>query len=87
METTTARKGTKLSEKEILKHEFLAIAEVALLLRVTQRTVYNLIYNGSLRAIKITTRIIQIEKELSRIVIKKLLLTLLSKYGNYEIRR
>lgn len=63
METTTARKGAKLSEKEILKHEFLTIAEVALLLRVTQRTVYNLIYNGSLRATKITTRITIIPKE------------------------
>lgn len=63
METTTARKGAKLSEKEILKHEFLTIAEVALLLRVTQRTVYNPIYNGSLRATKMTTRITIIPKE------------------------
>lgn len=45
METTTARKRAKLSEKEILKHEFLTIAEVALVLRVAQRTVYNVIYN------------------------------------------
>lgn len=63
METTTARKGAKLSEKEIFRHEFLTIAEVALLLRVTPRTVYTLIYNGSLRATKITTRITIIPKE------------------------
>ena len=62
METTTAPKRARQSEKEILRHEFLTIAEVALLLRVTQRTVYNLIYSGSLRATKITSRITVIPK-------------------------
>lgn len=63
METATARKRARQSEREILTHEFLTIAEVALLLRVTQRTVYNLIYSGSLRATKITARITIIPKE------------------------
>lgn len=63
METATAPKRARQSEREILRHEFLTIAEVALLLRVTQRTVYNLIYSGSLRATKITARITVIPKE------------------------
>lgn len=63
MERATAGKKARQSEREILTHEFLTIAEVALLLRVTQRTVYNLIYSGSLRATKITARITIIPKE------------------------
>lgn len=61
-EKATARKAA-VSEREILRHEFLTIAEVALLLRVTERTVYNLIYQGTLRATKVTKRITIIPKE------------------------
>lgn len=63
METAERGKAVKKSEKEILSHEFLTIAEVAQLLRVSQRTVYNLIYNGSLRATKVTSRITIIPKD------------------------
>lgn len=63
MEKEKALKNGKPSEKEILSHEFLTIAEVAILLRVTQRTVYNLIYNGSLRATKVTSRLTIVPKE------------------------
>ena len=63
METTERGKAVKKSEKEILSHEFPTIAEVAQLLRVSQRTVYNLIYNDSLRATKVTSRITIIPKD------------------------
>lgn len=61
-EKSTAEKAS-LSEREILTHEFLTIAEVALLLRVSERTVYNLIYQGTLEATKVTGRITIISKE------------------------
>ena len=60
---TTARAKAKVSEKEILRHEFLTIGEVATLLRVSERTVYNLIYQGTLRATKVTARITIIPKD------------------------
>ncbi|MDE6547952.1 MAG: helix-turn-helix domain-containing protein [Muribaculaceae bacterium] len=63
METAIAPKRARQSEREILRHEFLTIAEVTLLLRMTQRMVYNLIYSGSMRATKITARITVIPKE------------------------
>lgn len=62
METPVLRKGKAKSDSEILTHEFLTIPEVAQLLRVTQRTVYNLIYGGSLQAVRITGRITIIQK-------------------------
>lgn len=62
METPVLRKGKAKSDSEILTHEFLTISEVAQLLRVTQRTVYNLIYGGSLQAVRITGRITIIQK-------------------------
>lgn len=62
MKKTSLPKDKQLSEKEILQHEFLTIAEVALLLRVTERTVYNFIYAGTLKAHKITSRITIIPK-------------------------
>lgn len=52
-----------LTEAEILSHEFLTIEEVATLLRVSVRTVYNLIYNGRLSAIKVSYQITRISKE------------------------
>lgn len=60
---TTARATKRVSEKEILRHEFLTIAEVAILLRVSERTVYNLIYQGTLRATKVTSRVTIIPKD------------------------
>lgn len=63
MEKRAAKEKAAVSEREILRHEFLTIAEVALLLRVTERTVYNLIYQGTLRAVKVTKRITIIPKE------------------------
>ena len=60
---TTARARKRVSEKEILRHEFLTIAEVAILLRVSERTVYNLIYQGTLRATKVTSRVTIIPKD------------------------
>ena len=60
---TTARATKRVSEKEILRHEFLTIAEVAILLRVSERTVYNLIYQGTLRATKVTSRVTIIHKD------------------------
>lgn len=63
MEERAAKTKAAVSEREILRHEFLTIAEVALLLRVTERTVYNLIYQGTLRATKVTKRITIIPKE------------------------
>lgn len=42
---------------------FLTIGEVANLLQVSNRTVYNLIYKGTLRACKITYHITLITKE------------------------
>lgn len=62
METPVLRKGKAKSDSEILSHEFLTIPEVAQLLRVTQRTVYNLIYGGSLQAVRISGRITIIQK-------------------------
>ena len=62
MKKTSLPKDKQLSEKEILQHEFLTIAEVALLLRVTERTIYNFIYAGTLKAHKITSRITIIPK-------------------------
>ena len=53
----------QLSEKEILSHEILTIQEVAFLLRMSERTVYNLIYKGALRATRLTSRITIITKE------------------------
>lgn len=60
---TTARAKKKVAEKEMLRHEFLTIGEVATLLRVSERTVYNLIYQGTLRATKVTARITIIPKD------------------------
>lgn len=60
---TTARAKKRVSEKEILRHEFLTIAEVAILLRVSERIVYNLIYQGTLRATKVTSRVTIIPKD------------------------
>src|SRR5574344_750519 len=51
------------SEDEVYSHAFFTIDEVALLLRVSKRTVYNLIYTGKLRASKITYHITIIQKE------------------------
>ena len=62
METSVLRKGKAKSDSEILTHEFLTIPEETHLLRVTQRTVYNLIYGGSLQAVRITGKITIIQK-------------------------
>ena len=50
------------SEDEILSHAFLTIEEVALLLRVSKRTVYNLIYKGTLRATRVSYHVSIIPK-------------------------
>jgi len=53
----------KPTETEILSHAFLTIEEVATLLRVSKRTVYNLIYKGVLRATKVTYHVTVISKQ------------------------
>lgn len=50
------------SEDEILSHAFLTIEEVARLLRVSKRTVYNLIYKGTLRATRVSYHVSIIPK-------------------------
>jgi len=51
------------AEEEILTHAFLTIEEVATLLRVSKRTVYNLIYKGVLRATKVTYHVTVISRQ------------------------
>ena len=69
MRSVNVRRSTKQkpvvskSEDEVYSHAFFTIDEVALLLRVSKRTVYNLIYSGRLRACKITYHITIINKE------------------------
>lgn len=60
--TSSARQAVQ-TETEILSHAFLTIEEVALLLRVSKRTVYNLIYKGALRATRLTYHITVIKNE------------------------
>lgn len=60
--TSSTRQAVQ-TETEILSHAFLTIEEVALLLRVSKRTVYNLIYNGTLRATRVTYHVTVIQKE------------------------
>lgn len=60
--TNGARK-TVQAETEILSHAFLTIEEVALLLRVSKRTVYNLIYKGTLQATRVTYHVTVIKNE------------------------
>ena len=50
---------------------FLTIGEVASLLQVSSRTVYNLIYSGTLRACRITYHITLITKEDFFLMIKE----------------
>jgi len=57
-----AKESAKTEEK-ILSHAFLTIEEVAMLLRVSKRTVYNLIYKGVLRATKVTYHVTIISKQ------------------------
>ena len=52
-----------ISEDEILSHPFLTIEEVATLLRVSIRTVYNLIYRGKLTATKVSYQVTIIQRE------------------------
>jgi len=56
-------KGSAETEEKILSHAFLTIEEVATLLRVSKRTVYNLIYKGVLRATKVTYHVTIISKK------------------------
>lgn len=49
--------GQSHSEWDMPSKPFLTIGEVANLLQVSNRTVYNLIYKGTLRACKITYHI------------------------------
>jgi len=51
------------AEDEILFHAFLTIDEVATLLRVSKRTVYNLIYKGVLPATKVTYHVTVIQRQ------------------------
>jgi len=51
------------TEDEILSHAFLAIEEVATLLRGSKRTVYDLIYKGVLLATKVTYHVTVISKQ------------------------
>lgn len=51
------------TEDEILSHAFLTIEEVATLLHVSKRTVYNLIYKGVLRTTKVTYHVTVISKQ------------------------
>lgn len=51
-----------LNEDEIMSHAFLTIEEVATLLRVSKRTVYNLIYKGTLRATRVSYHVSIIPK-------------------------
>jgi len=63
-QTSSMQVGTeKPTETEILSHAFLTIEEVAMLLRVSKRTVYNLIYKGVLRASKVTYHVTVISKQ------------------------
>jgi len=56
--------GTQVpTEMGILSHAFLTIEEVATLLRVNKRTVYNLIYKGTLRATKVSYHVTVIQKQ------------------------
>jgi len=57
-----AKESTE-TEDEILSHAFLTIEEVATLLRVSKRTVYNLIYKGVLRATKVTYHVTVISRQ------------------------
>jgi len=65
------RKKESKSEDEVYSHAFFTIDEVALLLRVSKRTVYNLIYLGKLRACKITYHVTIIKKEDFQIMLKE----------------
>lgn len=60
--TNNARQAVQ-TEAEILSHAFLTIEEVALLLRVSKRTVYNLIYKGTLQATRVTYHVTVIKNE------------------------
>lgn len=57
--------------RNILDKPFLTIGEVASLLQVSSRTVYNLIYSGTLRACRITYHITLITKEDFFLMIKE----------------
>ena len=57
--------------RDILDKPFLTIGEVASLLQVSSRTVYNLIYSGTLRACRITYHITLIAKEDFFLMIKE----------------
>lgn len=59
------------SEWDMPSKPFLTIGEVANLLQVSNRTVYNLIYKGTLRACKITYHITLITKEDFFLMIKE----------------
>jgi len=59
----SAATGISETEDEILSHAFLTIEEAALLLRVSKRTVYNLIYKGVLRATKVSYHVTVISKQ------------------------
>ena len=63
--------GQSHSEWDIPSKPFLTIGEVANLLQVSNRTVYNLIYKGTLRACKITYHITLITKEDFFLMIKE----------------
>lgn len=60
--TLSASQTNVPSEDEILSHAFLTIEEVAQLLRVSKRTVYNLIYKGTLRATRVSYHVSIIPK-------------------------
>ena len=62
MDDSTNDKKQTVSEDEILTHAFLTIEEVSILLRVSIRSVYNLIYNGALKATKISYHVTVIQK-------------------------
>jgi len=57
-----AKESTE-TEEEILSHAFLTIEDVSVLLRVSKRTVYNLIYKGVLPATKGTYHVTVISKQ------------------------
>jgi len=63
LQVSPKAKESAETETEILSHAFLTIEEVATLLRMSKRTVYNLTYIGVLRATKVTYHVTVISKQ------------------------
>lgn len=71
MSDSTIDNKKTVSEDEILTHAFLTIEEVSILLRVSTRSVYNLIYSGALKATKVSYHVTVITKEDFMLMIKE----------------